>query len=205
MTPVRYHHGLLLVEAPGVRVCAGPQELSRQAPATANAQTAACRSRAPVTTLGRRRQPPGCLDPQARDSTGGVLGMLVGVKDPIRLLRRIAVGVVGTVILVVGLVLLVAPGPGLVVLRWRWPCSPSSTNGPGTQPRRRAGTRPFGGPQGGSQPRGHCLRWLRVDLRAERLDWVPAVLASLDRPFVIEQPDARDVLGDDADRERSPW
>jgi len=25
--------------------------------------------------------------------------------------------------------------------------------------------------------------------RAERLDWVPAVLASLDRPFVIERPD----------------
>ena len=32
-------------------------------------------------------------------------------------------------------------------------------------------------------------RWLRIDLRAERLDWVPAVLASLDRPFVIERPD----------------
>ena len=31
--------------------------------------------------------------------------------------------------------------------------------------------------------------WLRVELRAERLDWVPAVLASLDRPFVIERPD----------------
>ena len=31
--------------------------------------------------------------------------------------------------------------------------------------------------------------WLRVGLRAERLDWVPAVLASLDRPFVIERPD----------------
>jgi len=31
--------------------------------------------------------------------------------------------------------------------------------------------------------------WLRVDLRAERLDWVPAVLASLDRPFVIERPE----------------
>ena len=30
---------------------------------------------------------------------------------------------------------------------------------------------------------------LRVDLRAERLDWVPAVLASFDRPFVIERPD----------------
>ncbi len=36
--------------------------------------------------------------------------MPVGVKDPIRLLRRIAVSVVGTVILVVGVVLLVAPG-----------------------------------------------------------------------------------------------
>jgi predicted DNA-binding transcriptional regulator YafY len=32
-------------------------------------------------------------------------------------------------------------------------------------------------------------RWLRVELRAERLDWLPPVLASLDRPFVIESPD----------------
>jgi predicted DNA-binding transcriptional regulator YafY len=31
--------------------------------------------------------------------------------------------------------------------------------------------------------------WLRVELRAERLDWLPPVLASLDRPFVIERPD----------------
>ena len=31
--------------------------------------------------------------------------------------------------------------------------------------------------------------WLRVELRAEQLDWVPGVLASLDRPFVIERPD----------------
>jgi predicted DNA-binding transcriptional regulator YafY len=38
-----------------------------------------------------------------------------------------------------------------------------------------------------ADPRG--AGWLRVDLRAERLDWVPAVLASLDRPFVIERPD----------------
>jgi predicted DNA-binding transcriptional regulator YafY len=30
--------------------------------------------------------------------------------------------------------------------------------------------------------------WVRVQLQAERLDWVPAVLASLDRPFVIERP-----------------
>lgn len=32
-------------------------------------------------------------------------------------------------------------------------------------------------------------RWLRVELRAEQLDWLPAVLASFDRPFVIERPD----------------
>ncbi|MGW6575008.1 helix-turn-helix transcriptional regulator [Streptomyces sp. NPDC054945] len=31
--------------------------------------------------------------------------------------------------------------------------------------------------------------WCRVELRAERLDWLPAVLASMDRPFVIERPD----------------
>jgi uncharacterized protein (TIGR02611 family) len=42
--------------------------------------------------------------------------MLAGVKDPIRLLRRIAVTVAGTAILAVGVVLLVAPGPGLVVI-----------------------------------------------------------------------------------------
>ena len=42
--------------------------------------------------------------------------MLTGVKDMVRLLRRIAVSVAGTVILAVGLVLLVAPGPGLVVI-----------------------------------------------------------------------------------------
>ncbi|MFJ3234086.1 helix-turn-helix transcriptional regulator [Streptomyces sp. NPDC086787] len=32
-------------------------------------------------------------------------------------------------------------------------------------------------------------RWCRVELRADRLDWLPAVLASLDRPFVVERPD----------------
>ncbi|MGW6442448.1 helix-turn-helix transcriptional regulator [Lentzea sp. NPDC055074] len=31
--------------------------------------------------------------------------------------------------------------------------------------------------------------WSRVDLRVERLDWLPGVLASLDLPFVIERPD----------------
>ncbi|MGI5455741.1 helix-turn-helix transcriptional regulator [Streptomyces sp. CA-249302] len=38
-------------------------------------------------------------------------------------------------------------------------------------------------------------RWLRVELRAERLDWLPPVLASLDRPFVIERPaELRDLV-----------
>jgi len=31
--------------------------------------------------------------------------------------------------------------------------------------------------------------WVRVELRAEELDWVAGVLALLDRPFVIERPD----------------
>jgi predicted DNA-binding transcriptional regulator YafY len=43
--------------------------------------------------------------------------------------------------------------------------------------------------------------WRRVELRAERLDWLPAVLASLDRPFVIERPDElRGLVKDLADR-----
>ncbi len=32
-------------------------------------------------------------------------------------------------------------------------------------------------------------RWLHVELRAEQLDWLPPVLASLDLPFIIERPD----------------
>jgi predicted DNA-binding transcriptional regulator YafY len=44
-------------------------------------------------------------------------------------------------------------------------------------------------------------RWLRVELRAERLDWLPAVLAALDRPFVIERPgELRDLVVALADR-----
>lgn len=44
-------------------------------------------------------------------------------------------------------------------------------------------------------------RWLRVELRAERLDWLPPVLASLDLPFVIERPDElRDLVIGLADR-----
>lgn len=32
-------------------------------------------------------------------------------------------------------------------------------------------------------------RWFHVELQAERLDWLPPLLASLDRPFVVERPD----------------
>jgi predicted DNA-binding transcriptional regulator YafY len=31
--------------------------------------------------------------------------------------------------------------------------------------------------------------WVRVQIRAEQLDWIPPVLAGLNRPFVIEHPD----------------
>ncbi|WP_413104941.1 helix-turn-helix transcriptional regulator [Streptomyces sp. Inha503] len=37
---------------------------------------------------------------------------------------------------------------------------------------------------------GEGSTWVRVELRAERLEWVPSVLAWLDLPFVIERPDA---------------
>ncbi|MQS16601.1 YafY family transcriptional regulator [Streptomyces kaniharaensis] len=54
-------------------------------------------------------------------------------------------------------------------------------------------------PAEGTDP--HAERWLHVELRAERLDWLPPVLASLDRPFVIERPDElRDLVLALADR-----
>ncbi|MFF2808324.1 helix-turn-helix transcriptional regulator [Streptomyces sp. NPDC058000] len=36
--------------------------------------------------------------------------------------------------------------------------------------------------------------WVQVRIRAERLDWIPPVLAALDRPFVIEHPAELRVL-----------
>ncbi|QMU78636.1 YafY family transcriptional regulator [Streptacidiphilus sp. PB12-B1b] len=42
-------------------------------------------------------------------------------------------------------------------------------------------------PEGGADPAAE--RWHRVELRAEALDWLPPLLASLDRPFVIERPE----------------
>ncbi|MFE7117856.1 helix-turn-helix transcriptional regulator [Streptomyces sp. NPDC057654] len=44
-------------------------------------------------------------------------------------------------------------------------------------------------------------RWCRAELRVERLDWLPAVLASLDLPFAVERPDElRGLVEDFAER-----
>ncbi|MFJ9343890.1 helix-turn-helix transcriptional regulator [Streptomyces sp. NPDC101733] len=54
-------------------------------------------------------------------------------------------------------------------------------------------------PAAGADPEAEP--WLRVELRVEALDWLPPVLASLDRPFVIERPDElRDLVIAFADR-----
>ncbi|MFF4472924.1 helix-turn-helix transcriptional regulator [Streptomyces sp. NPDC001599] len=43
--------------------------------------------------------------------------------------------------------------------------------------------------------------WCRVEIRAERLDWLPGLLASLDRPFLVERPDElRGLVADLAGR-----
>jgi hypothetical protein len=52
---------------------------------------------------------------------------------------------------------------------------------------------------GGADPQTE--RWFRVELHAERLDWLPPLLASLDRPFIVERPDElRDLIAALADR-----
>ena len=54
-------------------------------------------------------------------------------------------------------------------------------------------------PADGSDP--ETGGWSRVELRAERLDWLPGVLAALDRPFVVERPDElRELVVAFADR-----
>jgi predicted DNA-binding transcriptional regulator YafY len=54
-------------------------------------------------------------------------------------------------------------------------------------------------PAGGADPQTEP--WYRVELHAERLDWLPPLLASLDRPFAVERPDElRDRIAALADR-----
>jgi predicted DNA-binding transcriptional regulator YafY len=48
-------------------------------------------------------------------------------------------------------------------------------------------------PAGGADPQ--TGPWFRVEVRAERLDWLPPVLASLDLPFAVQRPDQlRDLV-----------
>jgi predicted DNA-binding transcriptional regulator YafY len=52
---------------------------------------------------------------------------------------------------------------------------------------------------GGTDPQTE--RWFRVEVHAERLDWLPPLLASLDLPFAVERPDElRDLIADLASR-----
>ncbi|MFI5669944.1 helix-turn-helix transcriptional regulator [Streptomyces sp. NPDC051704] len=44
-------------------------------------------------------------------------------------------------------------------------------------------------PASEGSPDAEAEHWSRVDMRVDRLDWLPAALASLDRPFVIERPE----------------
>jgi len=54
-------------------------------------------------------------------------------------------------------------------------------------------------PAGGADPQ--TGPWFRVEVRAERLDWLPPVLASLDLPFAVQRPDQlRDLVAGLASR-----
>jgi predicted DNA-binding transcriptional regulator YafY len=57
------------------------------------------------------------------------------------------------------------------------------------------------GPPGESGAEADTGNWLRVEMHVERLDWLPAVLASLDLPFAVERPgELRDLVTALADR-----
>ncbi|WP_037852521.1 helix-turn-helix transcriptional regulator [Streptomyces sp. NRRL S-340] len=76
---------------------------------------------------------------------------------------------------------------------------PDPLAGPPSRPGLSSGS----GPPSGSGPDAapSAARWFRVALRVERLDWLPGLLASLDRPFVIERPgELRDLVAALADR-----
>jgi predicted DNA-binding transcriptional regulator YafY len=76
------------------------------------------------------------------------------------------------------------PGPG-----------PAPEPGPDPEPE------PGPGPPSGAGRAPGAARWLRVELRAQELHWLPPLLASLDLPFVIEQPaELRTLVADLAGR-----
>jgi len=56
-------------------------------------------------------------------------------------------------------------------------------------------------PEGPEEPDADAEGWWRVELRAERLDWLPPLLAALDRPFTVERPEElRSLVREFADR-----
>jgi predicted DNA-binding transcriptional regulator YafY len=61
----------------------------------------------------------------------------------------------------------------------RKPAAPDDAGGDASA----GGDESIGGDESGDGP------WVRVRMRAERLEWVPGVLAGLGLPFVIEEPD----------------
>lgn len=54
--------------------------------------------------------------PRDRDEVADTVERWGGGRGPLRLLRRIGIGVVGSAVLGVGVVMLVAPGPAFVVI-----------------------------------------------------------------------------------------
>ncbi|WP_395297393.1 helix-turn-helix transcriptional regulator [Kitasatospora hibisci] len=68
-------------------------------------------------------------------------------------------------------------------IRAHLPAAVASLEEPEPEPEPGAGAEPGAGQDPAAE------HWLRVELRVQRLDWLPRVLASLDRPFVIERPD----------------
>jgi predicted DNA-binding transcriptional regulator YafY len=74
-------------------------------------------------------------------------------------------------------------------IRARLPASVATIEEPTPADRADSGAADSGTADSGTEP------WFRVELRAQRLDWVPPVLASLDRPFLVERPDElRDLI-----------
>src|ERR1700722_17807437 len=52
-----------------------------------------------------------------------------------------------------------------------------------------------GGPDPDPDPDTQAEPWFLVELQAERLDWLPPLLASLDRPFAVDRPaELRDLI-----------
>lgn len=78
---------------------------------------------------------------------------------------------------------------------------PEPEPGGGGSPKPETGAAPRAGTESAPGSDGDTEPWCRVEIRAERLDWLPGLLASLDRPFVIERPDElRGLVADLAGR-----